>query len=98
MKVIFRINTDNFRDYLERATRLKSAWEDSQDLECIIVSKDIDVFVVESDSEIEIMPPLPDYISEEERIKDNIPIEYCFGWKDCLDTIRGNKDESSKCR
>lgn len=92
MKVIFRINTDNFRDYLERATRLKAAWEDSQDLDCIIVSKDVDVFLVGPDSEIEIMPQLPDYISEEERIKGNIPIEYCFGWKDCLDTIKGNKE------
>lgn len=38
-------------------------------------------------------PILPDYISEEERIKNNIPIEYCFGWKDCLDTIKGEKNE-----
>lgn len=92
MKVIFRINADKPSDYKVCSMLLKRAWEEAQNSGCIIISKDVDVFLVDPDSEIEIMPQLPDYISEEERIKGNIPIEYCFGWKDCLDTIKGNKE------
>lgn len=88
MKVIFRINADKPSDYTVGSMILKESLEVAQDSGYMIVPKNVDVFVVDPDSEIKIMPQLPDYISEEARIKGNIPIEYCFGWKDCLDTIK----------
>ena len=57
MKVIFRIIKDlDVEARLEYAKRIRDVWYDTKDLDCMVcLGSDVEVYVVNSDSELEIV-------------------------------------------
>ena len=56
MKVIFRIKTprsdfDNSYEYMNYAVRLRDSWNETKDLGCMVIPEDVEVYVVDDDSE-----------------------------------------------
>lgn len=57
MKVIFRLKSANLSDkenYKIMAHNIIRMWDSMKDLDAMVVSEDVEVYVVESDSEVEI--------------------------------------------
>lgn len=57
MKVIFRITKDSpIIDRRAFAERIRDVWNNTKDLECMVCfGSDVEVYVVNSDSELEIL-------------------------------------------
>lgn len=57
MKVIFRITKDlDKEDRIEYAKRIRDIWYNTKDLDCMVcLGSDVEVYVVNSDSELEIV-------------------------------------------
>ena len=55
MKVIFKINKpmEDFV-YFKMARSIRDLWDRTKDLDCMTVPEEVEVYVVESDSEVEI--------------------------------------------
>ena len=56
MKVIFRIKKprsefENNYEYMNYAVKIRDTWNEVRDLGCMVVSEDVEVFVVDDDSE-----------------------------------------------
>ena len=55
MKVIFRLtNLDTPSEYRKLSRKILAQWNEIPDLGCLIVPPDVEVYVVDTDSEIEI--------------------------------------------
>ena len=55
MKVIFKINKPmEDYTYFKLASRIRDLWDRTRDLDCMVVPEEVEVYVVESDSEVEI--------------------------------------------
>ena len=58
MKVIFRLKSANLSDketYISLARNIKNTWDNMKDLDAIVIPKDIEVYVVDNDSKVEVI-------------------------------------------
>ena len=54
MKVIFRIkikDKSNAYEYMNCARRIRDMWNETKDLGCMVIPEDVEVYVVDDDSE-----------------------------------------------
>lgn len=54
MKVIFRIkikDKSNAYEYMNYARRIRDLWNETKDLDCMVIPEDVEVYVVDDDSE-----------------------------------------------
>ena len=57
MKVIFRLKNVNLlhkENYISMAHNIINMWNNMKDLEAMVIPKDVEVYVVDSDSEIKV--------------------------------------------
>lgn len=58
MKVIFRLKSANLSDketYISLARNIKNTWDNMKDLDAMVIPKDIEVYVVDNDSKVEVV-------------------------------------------
>jgi len=58
MKVIFRIKSANLSDkenYVSMARNIICLWDDMKDLDAMVIPEDVEVYVVDNDSKVEVV-------------------------------------------
>jgi hypothetical protein len=58
MKIIFRLKSVEFfdiEDYISLARNIKNTWDNMKDLDAMFIPKDVEVYVVDDDSKVEVV-------------------------------------------